>query len=174
MAEIESSLWKPLWTVERAEDSNGVLNDARVTKGRASDALLYVRCLKDLRSPAVYVAFDFEGPTATSWRTPPALVAEGAAERAKDAEDSIDQIFISRRNFGEAGRWIKSGWKHYWNKEGYMVLKQEPAAAFIDQLTEVEELAVLVTHDYGEDTSAVFSVPFLRAALESDDVGWEC
>lgn len=55
-----------------------------------------------------------------------------------------------------------------------MVLEQEPAAALIDQLTEVEELAVLVTHDHGEDTSAVFGVVFLRAALASDDVGWEC
>ena len=55
-----------------------------------------------------------------------------------------------------------------------MVLKQEPAAAFIDQLTEVEEFAVLVTHDYGRNTSAVFDVRYLRAALASDDVSWEC
>ena len=91
---------------------------------------------------------------------------------AANAEDSIDQIFISRRATGEPGRWMKSGWKHYLSTWGYLVLEQAPAAAFIQQLSEVEEFAVLVTHDSGEDTAAVFDVRHLNAALGS--AGWDC
>ena len=69
---------------------------------------------------------------------------------------------------------MKSGWEHFWTKSGYLALKEAPAAAFIAQLAEVEEFAVLVTHDYGEDTAAVFNVRHLDAALASDDVGWDC
>ena len=94
--------------------------------------------------------------------------------RAEAAEDSIDQIHISRRNAGEAGRWMKSGWDHYSTSSGYLVLRQSPAAALIGQLAEVEEFAVLVTHDWGEDTAAVFDVRYLNAALASDTVGWDC
>lgn len=67
---------------------------------------------------------------------------------------------------------MKSGWKHYLSTGGYLVLEQAPAAAFIEQLSEVEEFAVLITHDSGEDTAAVFDVRYLDAALSS--VGWDC
>ena len=98
--------------------------------------------------------------------------AEPFFRAARAAEDSIDQIFISRRAAGEPGRWMKSGWKHYLSTGGYLVLEQAPAAAFIEQLYEVEEFAVLVTHDSGEDTAAVFDVRYLNAALTS--AGWDC
>ena len=121
MAELRSSLWKHWWSVEKDEDTTFVLTDARVTKGRASSAYLAIGCVEDLRSPAVYIAFNFEEPPSGTPTSRPAYVAqqtaearrERAAERAQAAEDSIDQIFISRRNFGEAGRWMKTGWKHY-------------------------------------------------------------
>ena len=99
---------------------------------------------------------------------------ENIHRAARAAEESIDEIFISRRAAGEPGRWMKSGWKHHSEMVGHMVLQQAAAAAFIQQLSEVEEFAVLVTHDSGEDTAAVFDVRYLDAALASRTVGWDC
>jgi len=89
-------------------------------------------------------------------------------------EESIDEIFISRRAAGDPGRWMKSGWKHSSTVLGQVILQEAPAAAFIQQLSEVEEFAVLITHDAGEDTAAVFDVRYLDAALAAFDVGWDC
>ena len=106
--------------------------------------------------------------TARAPRAPAAYAGLEPLHRAAAAvDDSIDEIFISRRAVGEPGRWMKSGWKHYPTLTGYVVLEQAPAAAFIQQLSEVEEFAVLVTHDSGEDTAAVFDVRYLDAALGS-------
>ena len=99
---------------------------------------------------------------------------EPIGRAAVAAEDSIDEIFISRRTVGESGHWMKSGWKHYPSLGGHLILQQAPAAAFIQQLSEVEEFAVLVTHDTGEDTAAVFDVRHLDVALASFAVGWGC
>ena len=99
---------------------------------------------------------------------------ENIHRAARAAEESIDKIFISRRAAGEPGRWMKSGWKHHSEMVGHMVLQQAPAAAFIQQLSEVEEFAVLVTHDSGGDTATVFDVRYLDAALASNAVGWDC
>ena len=101
-------------------------------------------------------------------------IVENIHRAARAAEESIDQIFISRRAAGETGRWMKSGWKHHSETVGHMVLQQALAAGFIQQLAEVEEFAVLVTHDFGEDTAAVFDVRHLDAALASLVVGWDC
>lgn len=87
---------------------------------------------------------------------------------------ALDDVYISRRDLGEPGRWIKSGWQHRLLDSGRLRLWQTPAEAFIDQLTQVEELAVLVTDDYGGNTSAVFHVEYLSEALASDEVGWDC
>ena len=70
---------------------------------------------------------------------------ENIHRAARAAEESIDEIFISRRAAGEPGRWMKSGWKHHSEMVAHMVLQQAEAAAFIQQLSEVEEFAVLVT-----------------------------
>lgn len=122
---------------------------------RASDADLYVGCDRAILASEVRIGFKFS-----------------SVELAREASDTIDDIHISRRGRGEAGRWMKSGWNHGVNENGFLVLRHTPAAAFIDELTQVEELAVLVTHDYGEDTAAVFDVRQLRQALEG--VPWDC
>ena len=97
-----------------------------------------------------------------------------AVARARTADDTVDDIFISRRDAGEPGRWLKSGWRHYSSKTGALVLVQEPGAAMIEQLKETEEFAVLVTHDHGPNTAAVFDVRYLQLALDDPGVRWEC
>ena len=85
----------------------------------------------------------------------------------------VEDVYISVRNVGEAGRWMKSGWQHLDSSTlDNCRLWQTPAEAFIHQLTEVEELAVLVTDDEGGNTTAVFDVRYLSTALASDDAGW--
>ena len=69
---------------------------------------------------------------------------------------------------------MKSGFNSLLDAEGTLRLWQTPAAAFIHELSQVEEFAVLITDDYGRNTTAVFDVRGLSAALVSDDVGWEC
>ena len=107
----------------------------------------------------------------------------------------VDDVFISRRSTGEPGRWVKSGWQNLfmdsvlrtWEIPAYereidrafggsgdLRLWQTPADAFIRQLAEAEELAILVTDNYGQSISAIFDVRYLSAALDSADVGWQC
>ncbi len=72
---------------------------------------------------------------------------------------------------GEEGRWIKSDWERKFLRKGrLLVLRQAPATAFIRQLFDVEELAVLTTYHWGEETTttATFDVRDLDVALASD------
>ena len=74
---------------------------------------------------------------------------------------------------------MKSGWQHRLTESGKLRLWQTPAEAFIDQLADVEEFAVLVTTDYGHNISAVFDVRYLDLALYYDSLlgppsGWDC
>ena len=150
--------WKTWEAVNDADlGTRGVGAFATAVRGRADTAILVIVCYTDHRSTEVRTAFE----------------VTGGEEAARKAKDSIDQVHISRRSMGEPGRWMKSGWEHS-TANAYLVLKEAPAASFIGQLAEVEEFAVLVTHDYGEDTAAVFDVRYLNAALASDDVGWDC
>lgn len=151
-------------------------NPSTLARGRASKAILTVGCHKDLRVTEVSIFFQIPG-----WGD---LMSTAQARR--DARDratalalldrvfGVEDVYISVRNVGEAGRWMKSGWQHRFIDTGQLRLWQTPAEAFIHQLTEVEELAVLVTDDEGGNTSAVFDVRYLSTALASDDAGWEC
>lgn len=168
--------WGEVWNVEGTETTDWFSTAARVARGRANDATFYVGCHKGVRVTEVVVLFDMP-----DWerRMSTAQARSSGRDRATAVAFqrrvfALDDVYISRRSAGEAGRWIKSGWLDRLNDSGKLRLWQTPAAAFIDQLAGVEELAVLVTDDYGVNTSAVFDVRYLSAALDSDDVGWEC
>lgn len=164
--------FRDIWATWTAE-SNALRATAEAAGIPASDDVSdndIRKAVAAATAEAAYTSATAEAVRAAGVRRPIATIQ--AAARA--AEGSIDEIFISRRAAGEPGRWIKSGWKHYPSTGGYLVLEQAPAAAFIQQLSEVEEFAVLVTHDFGEDTAAVFDVRHLDAALASDTVGWDC
>ena len=155
----------------------------------AYGAELRVGCYQDLQATDVRVLFDFAMPTerpGTEMYLPPtpAPIGDGrfhptpnplnaAVARAVEADDALDDIHISRRDVGEIGRWLKSGWQHYPSTGGYLVLRQSPADAFIRELKQVDELALLLTHDDAHDTTAVFSVQGLPYVL-ANDVDWDC
>lgn len=185
--------WKSVWThIERDVDITEVYTSTTNQIERAERARLWVVCDRGLRASEVYIVFDFqEAPKVWPTLSPDAdsrilenrtraMTAtavrrvDSANTRAQNANDSLDKVFISRRDRLEAGRWLKVGLKHWSNKHGSFVLHEVPAAAFIDALKDVEELAVMTTHDYGGNTTAVFDVRYLRAALDSWTVDWTC
>ena len=114
--------------------------NASSVSGRAEDATLQIICDETLRSTEVRVLFTVEIPK-VRYGTPE-ITQRGLA--AKAANDTIHQINIARRSIGETGRWMKSGWRHYPSQSGHLVLRHA-AAAFIDELAEVEEFAMLTT-----------------------------
>ncbi len=170
------SVWTPLtWT-------NGVWTGVASVSGRTEEAFLQIICDETLRSTEVRVLFDLdigERPDLSRYSAPYATaeakkIVTRRGQAAKAANDTLHQIHIARREIGETGRWMKSGWRHYPSTGGYLVLRHAPAAAFIDEIAEVEEFAVLITHDHGADTAAVFDVRSLSRALRSAIVGWGC
>ena len=156
------SHWESVWRPNRWDAGPAPYTSATAAEGRADTAVLYVHCEETLRVAGVWIAFTID-PGSTS-----------RAEATRRADETLDEVYINRRSAGTAGRWMKTGWDHYVSDNGNFVLRTKPAAAFIAQLTEVEEMAVLAKHDYGPDTAAVFDVRFLAAALASPKVGWAC
>ena len=149
-------LWKDVWTEGTVEEDRLLATDTTITMGEPERAVLLVMCAEELRATEVRIGLYFEE------------VAD-----AREADDEVDDIFISRRSKGETGRWMKSGWQHWADGKGYLVLSHRPAGAFIDALAMVEELAVMVTYDdHGNDSGAVFDVRYLSAALNTP--GWVC
>ena len=69
---------------------------------------------------------------------------------------------------------MKMGWEHWPSVGGHVVLRHAPAAAFIEELTRVEEFAVLAIRNGADDISAIFSVRGLQDALDDEGVGWRC
>ena len=128
------------------------------TQATSGSGILFVQCHHRLRPTEVTIRFQARYP-------------------GEDLAESVDEIYISLRAAGEEGRWIKSDWERRFLYEGgLMVLRQAPVAAFIRQLSEVEELAVLITYHWGEETTATatFDVRDLDAALASDRGLWSC
>lgn len=165
-------LWKVSW---RTWYEDGITWLEPKSGGRhlesASKARLLLGCRDVLRVSEVRILFDYATPNERVGRATPTYDSN-ARRRARDASETLDQIHISRRNIGEAGRWMKSGWEHYPSTDGYLVLRQTPAQAFIRDLAQVSELAIIITHNDARDTGAVFLVGFLRGALAGVD--WKC
>ena len=155
----QATIWGTVWGLEHWDLGPSLGTSATAAEGRAEAATLYVHCDETLRVAGVWIAFTID---------------PGSTPRAKGANETLDEVYVSRRASGTAGRWMKTGWDHYVSTDERFVLRTKPAAAFIAQLTEVEEMGVLAKHDYGADTAAVFDVRFLKAALASPKVGWTC
>ena len=82
-------------------------------------------------------------------------------------------VFIARRDAGTSGRWEKIGWDSTVTAAGNLELWKVPAVAFIRELGEVEEVALLLTtDDFPKLVTATFDVRHLRAALGAAE--WEC
>ena len=93
---------------------------------------------------------------------------------ALEADETLDKVYMARRSIDGTGGWTESAWTHYVGQEGHLILRKLSADALMGDLAGVGELAVRITHEYGEDTAAVFTVRHLNAALESDVVNWDC
>ncbi len=149
--------WRETWVGVNQDGVAALLNENAEVGGKARSAVLVLRCNQTLRSAEARIGFRF-------WNVTDATAAD----------NRLDSIHLNWRAKGTAGRWMKSGWKHGPTDQGYLVLWQTPAAAFVDQLTAVDELGVMVVDNFGEAESAVFPVDHLSAALVSSDLGWNC
>ena len=153
----QATIWGTVFRHGLSDGSSALSTSATAAEGRTDAATLVIHCDETLRVATVFIAFTMD-----------------SIEAARLANETLDEVYISRRASGAAGRWMKTGWDQYTTGGPGLVLRTKPAAAFIAQLTEVEEMAVLAKHDYGPDTAAVFDVRFLEAALASPKVGWAC
>ena len=169
--------WEEVWTPDGSDEYRWITSYANALEGRSDEGLLELACSKGFH--ATQAAMLFEMPTyrdrlatAEAPRGYTRTEATAIARIRKSFE--IDDVFISRRNMGEVGRWEKSGWKDVLTDSG-LLLRNSPADAFITQLAQVEELAVLITDDDGNhDIQAIFDVRHLREALASDQTDWDC
>ena len=170
-------LWEDVWSFEEDDEASWIQVEAHAIDGRADYGVLEVLCSKGFH--ATQAAMLFEMPTyrdrlATAEAPRGYYKDEATAIAWVKRNYEIDDVFISRRNMGEVGRWEKSGWKDVLTDSG-LLLRNSPADAFITQLAQVEELAVLITDDDGNhDIQAIFDVRHLREALASDQTDWDC
>lgn len=68
---------------------------------------------------------------------------------------------------------MKMGWRVGGEGSKGLLLAHSPASAFIEELSKVDELGVLVTYDpWQPDTSVVLFVRHLDYALQ--EVDWRC
>lgn len=169
--------WEKVWTPDGNDEYRWVTSYANDLEGRSDEGLLEVAC--SIGFHATQVAMLFELPTyrdslATAEAPRGYYKDEATAIAWVKRNYEIDDVFISRRNIGEVGRWEKSGWKDVLTDSG-LLLRNSPADAFIAQLSQAEEIAVLITDDDGnQDIQAIFDVRGLRKALASDETGWDC
>ena len=169
--------WEEVWTPDGSDEYRWITSYANALEGRSDEGLLELACSKGFH--ATQAAMLFEMPTyrdrlATAEAPRGYYKDEATAIAWVKRNYEIDDVFISRRNMGEVGRWEKSGWKDVLTDSG-LLLRNSPADAFITQLAQVEELAVLITDDDGNhDIQAIFDVRHLREALASDQTDWDC
>ena len=142
--------WMSVWSPKGSE---GVF-----TYDTSWSAFVVVQCHHRLRPTEVIIGFDARYPE-------------------EDLAESVDEIYMSMRAAGEKGRWMENDWEREFHYEGStLALTQTPAAGFIRQLSEVEELALLVTYHWGKETTTTFTfdVRYLDEALASDRGLWSC